>query len=88
MPAILIDLRDKDIGLESLVLPVELLKKGHFHLYRMVLGGYWLLYSVSKKYAAAEATYFCLQDNGDLRIVVAEGRPVIENLAKLFQTLG
>jgi hypothetical protein len=87
LPAILVDLRDKAVDFEALLPSVELLAKKPFHLYRMALGGYWLLYSVSKKYVASEAPHFCLQENGNLRIIVAEGRPIVEQLATLFQQL-
>jgi hypothetical protein len=87
LPSILVDLRDKDVDFEAFLPSVELLTKNRFHLYRIALGGYWWLFSVSKNFVHSEARHLCLQENGNLPIVVAEGRPIVEQLARLFKTL-
>jgi hypothetical protein len=75
LPVIIVDLRDKDIHFEGVLPSVELLTKQPFHLYRFALGGYWWFFSVSKSNVQREAPN------------VAEGRPIVERIASLFQQL-
>jgi hypothetical protein len=87
LPAMIVDARDKDIDFEAIVQPFELLTKTPFHLYRMALGGYWWFFWVSNKLEASGSPYFYLQENGNLQVVVIEGRPIVEKLAILFRQL-
>jgi hypothetical protein len=83
----ILDARDNDIDFEALLPAVELLTKTPVHLYRMALGGYWWFFWVGKNLKAGEGPYFYLHENGNLQIVVVEGRPIVEKLASLFQQL-
>jgi hypothetical protein len=87
LPAILADPRDEAVQLESVLPAVELLRKRPFHLYRMALGGYWWLFSVSRNKVHREAPIFSLQENGILLIIVADGRPIVQRLAQLFRSV-
>ena len=87
LPVILVDLRDPNIAFEQLLPSVELLHKRPFYLYRLALGGYWWLFSVSRNLVHREAQHFCLQENGILRIAVADGRPIVERFVHLLQQI-
>jgi hypothetical protein len=70
----------------TLVTAVELLEKAPSHLYRMHLGGYLWMFWVGKRVTAA-VQRFSLKANGKLRILAADGRPVIDQLTAVFHTL-
>ena len=87
LPVMIVDAKDKDIDFEAILPSVELLTKTPNHLYRMALGGYWWFFWVSNNLKSSGPPYFYLQENGNLRIVVIEGRPIVERLAILFRQI-
>lgn len=87
LPALLIDYRDDEINFEGFIPAVELLQERPFHSYRVTLGGYGWLFSVGKNSVHSGAPALALQQDGTLRILVVEGRPVVERFAQLFKQL-
>jgi hypothetical protein len=87
LPAIVVDYRDDIVNFEGIIPSVELLQRQPFHSYRVTLGGYGWFFSVSKNAVQSVAPLLSLQHDGGLRILVAEGRPVTERFAQLFQQL-